>query len=299
MKKITLLILSCNFLLSAFQSLTAQTTITLKPPLGDAVIGSGQATINFGSDPNLNVFTWTCSSALCHMQSCLNFDLSSIPSTATIDSADLYLYADVPDAAIAGQPMYGTDNAAWIRRVTQSWNENTVTWNNQPAVTTQNEATIPQSVTTAQDYVIDVTALLQDMINNPSTSFGFMLSEKNQTTWYNGLVFVSNNNPDTARAPKLVITYTDASSVNDIYSNGSALKVYPNPAADEIRIENSRSKMRAVDIYNMLGAKVMHQNLNSVNHVALNVQAVPDGVYFVSLQDEKNNLVSRKLIITR
>lgn len=490
--KITLLILMGGFLLITLQKSIAQTTVIIKPPLGaldDASVASGNPNDNLGSTNALLSMTWTCFSVPCNMSAYMNFDLSSIPSNAYINSAELYLYADVPNAAIAGQPTYGSDNASWVRRVTQSWNESTITWNNQPSSTTQNQATIPQSTSIAQDYVVNVTALVQDMINNPSTSFGFTILEKNSVTYYNSLIFVSNDNADTARAPKLVITYTisnctniiiqpdaltgvdatvdsytptddhstiedfiaaawthsgnpatirgfinfdlspipstatiqwayltlynnytssnfsgshshlsgsnagwveritspwqenvnwnnqpavtnlnrvalppdtnphedyivnvtamvqdminnpgtshgfrisqqteqyyrallfassdhpnsslhpkieicytDPGSVNDIYGYSSGVMVYPNPASDEIRVESSRFKMQSVKIYDMLGAQIMHHNLNNSTHAIFNVQALPAGIYFVTVQDEKNNLVSRKLIITR
>src|SRR5690349_2390749 len=109
--KITLLILFGGLLIN-LQKATAQTTVTIKPPLGaldDASVASGNPNDNLGTTNALLSMTWTCFSVPCSMGSYLNFDLSSIPSNAYINSAELYLYADIPDAAIAGQPTYGTD----------------------------------------------------------------------------------------------------------------------------------------------------------------------------------------------
>ncbi|MBK5286451.1 MAG: DNRLRE domain-containing protein, partial [Bacteroidia bacterium] len=215
MKKITNLILAVMLIVCS--TVTAQVTITIKPPQGgldDATISDNFASSNFGNHTEELLLTWSCSGSPCVGRSIMNFDLSAIPTNSIINSATLYLYADINNAGsngIPGQPTYGTDNAGWVRRITQSWNENTVTWNTQPSFTTQNEVTLPQSTSTTQDYAATVSALVQDMINNPSSSFGFLVMEKNESIYYNSLIFVSNDNADTARNPKLVITYTPPS----------------------------------------------------------------------------------------
>ena len=56
-----------------------------------------------------------------------------------------------------------------------SWNEQSITWNNQPNVTTQNQIIVPASSSVHQNYNINVTSLVQDIINNPNSSFGFSL----------------------------------------------------------------------------------------------------------------------------
>ena len=213
MKKYSTIII-ISFFISVFTPswLCAQQTVTLKPVNGagkDALLTTQLPNNNYGNHPEIEGITWTCSSVLCLGRSLIEFDLSFIPSGSTINSATLNLYAN-PNAlnGISGQPTYGSDNAGFVRRVTQSWNQNTVTWNNQPITTTQNEVVIPQSISTSEDYSLDVTTLTQDIIDNPTAGFGFMISEQNETTWYNSLIFGSSDNTDTSLAPGLTITYT-------------------------------------------------------------------------------------------
>lgn len=94
-----------------------------------------------------------------------------------------------------------------MQRITSSWNENTVTWFTQPTTTTQNEATVPASVSANEDYPsIDVTALLQDMVDNPTSSFGFMLRLQDETN-FRAMVFASSDYSVASKWPALTINY--------------------------------------------------------------------------------------------
>src|SRR6185436_15114022 len=97
-------------------------------------------------------------------------------------------------------------NASFLQKVTSSWNENTITWNNQPATTTTNQVTLAQSTDPHQDYSLDVTTLVQNRVTTPATNFGFMLRLQTELN-YAALVFASSDNADITRRPKLSLTY--------------------------------------------------------------------------------------------
>jgi len=106
----------------------------------------------------------------------IDFDLSDIPSGSTITSAKLNLYALGPGVITTTDLSNGHvgQNSSYLRRITSNWNANTATWNNAPSYTTSNQVTLAQSTSASQDYLdIDVAALVQDMIDNPTQSFGF------------------------------------------------------------------------------------------------------------------------------
>src|SRR5205085_12199785 len=64
-----------------------------------------------------------------NIRALLKFDLSTIPSDASIVSAKLTLFSNpTPLNGIDGNPNYGTNNALLIQRVTESWMYNTVKW---------------------------------------------------------------------------------------------------------------------------------------------------------------------------
>ncbi len=193
--------------------------LTLQPGAveGKDVILNGrpsQVNNNFGIHPDILASAWTYGGIPGVLRTLIEFDLSVIPNGAAIISADLSLFFN-PTSANAGHSNLSGPNTSILQRVTSSWDEMTVTWNTQPTTTTGNEVTLAQSISNTQDYPdIDVTALVQDMVNNPSTSFGFMIRLITES-YYRSLLFASSDNADSTNWPKLEICYV-ASQINPI-----------------------------------------------------------------------------------
>jgi gliding motility-associated-like protein len=200
-----ILIISISF------NLYAQTTIlTLRPNAlngKDALIDNRTpvTNTNFGNDVDLASWAWTLGGAPTIARSLIQFDLSLVPSNATINSVKLSLFCNTTSSVTQLQ---AGANASYLKRITSSWNENTVTWSNQPTTTNSNQITLAESTSQKQDYLnTDVTNLVIDMINNPSNSFGFMLQLQTEST-YRTMLFSSSDHPDSTKWPMLVITYT-------------------------------------------------------------------------------------------
>ncbi len=134
----------------------------------------------------------------------IHFDLSAIPPGAIVTSALMNLYAIGPPLITISH--MGTNNSAYLQRITQSWTEYGVTWNNQPTTTTQNQVTLPPNTIPLQDYTnINVTQLVLDMLS--ANNYGFMLRLVNEALT-NALVFGSINCGNPLKFPTLEITYT-------------------------------------------------------------------------------------------
>ena len=153
------------------------------------------------------------------MRGFIRFDLSSLLTTDVIRHTTLTLYND-PVAEVGeyltnnnGQnsSQSGSD-AGWIQKVTQPWAENAITWDNQPPTTVTNEAILPQSTDPHENYDIDVTALVQNMVTNPASNFGMMLRLQTESA-YRALIFASSDNADSTKWPKLVVNYFTPPSV--------------------------------------------------------------------------------------
>ena len=212
MKK-SLVILLLLFLNNAY----AQVTLNLHPNATngiDALIDNSSASTNYGTTQDFAAWAWTSGGATT-ARSLLKFDLSSIPSNATITSATLSLYCNTTSSVTQ---LNSGANACLLQRITSAWTETGVTWNNQPTTTAVNQDTLAQSTSTTQNYPsIDVKNLVIDMVNNPSTSYGFMLKLMTEAT-YRCMVMSSSDNSDSTKWPRLVIMYSIA---NNYYSKAT------------------------------------------------------------------------------
>lgn len=139
------------------------------------------------------------------MRSLIEFELSLIPDNLSILDARLSLYGK-PEAPDQHSSLSGS-NTSWVQRITSSWEEDEVTWNNQPTTTTNNQVSLQESFKPTQDYCdIDVTLLVRDMIENPTNSFGFMIKLKTEEI-YRMMAFATSDNTDSSIRPKLKIVY--------------------------------------------------------------------------------------------
>jgi hypothetical protein len=189
-------------------------------------IPCGYSTSNFGNSSDFTSSGWTFSGNDSDVRGIIEFDLSSMPASALITSAYLSLYYNPnPSSTDTGHSILTGSNESIIQRVITSWDETTVTWDNQPSTTSLNQVTLPQSISQTQDYTnIDVTNMVQDMVDNPATSFGFLLRLVDETP-YKQLTFASSDNMDPNILPKLEINYLDLTSVELVGTNGKPLEV--------------------------------------------------------------------------
>jgi thioredoxin reductase len=204
-------LISFALILSSFINVQAQTTIKIQPDAEqgkDALIHQlpSEANRNFGDYPWYTANAWSFGGEDGIYQCVMDFDLSVIPPGAEITSAYLSLYGldeneGYPHSTISGS------NACWLQRITENWEENTVTWNSRPSTTTENQVAVDSSTYATQNYLnIDVSALVQDMKDNPETSFGFLIKLQVEER-YRRMTFASSDNDNIKKHPKLVITY--------------------------------------------------------------------------------------------
>jgi len=139
------------------------------------------------------------------VRSLIEFDLSEIPTGSEILLANISLYYDQQSDSVHSS--FTGPNTALLQRITTSWEEATVTWQNQPTSTTVNQVVINASSTGTQDYAeIDATQLIQDMINNKSTSFG-MLFRLEAEDGIKGMYLASSDHTNPVLRPKIEIRY--------------------------------------------------------------------------------------------
>ncbi|MFZ1752489.1 MAG: SdrD B-like domain-containing protein [Caldilineaceae bacterium] len=192
------------------------TCITLQPNASagkDAFINQDKDNENKGSDSSLIVKTE--SGKL--QRALLQFDLSSIPSTALVSSATLSLYVyDVKDG----------DATIHAHQVTRSWSESSVTWDYPwsndggdfgPSV--DSEAFVKDDEGNWASW--DITSLAMDWKSTPATNYGVLLESpvtnpKNETKFYS-----SDYTSNTSLRPKLQVCYTTDLAIAPDRTGGS------------------------------------------------------------------------------
>ncbi len=171
---------------------------------------------NAGGADQVKVQAWTIGGTPVYCRFLIRFDdLSKIAAGKTVASAKLYLSGirTSPDILPSGNSSYpgspyGTgDNQMLVRRVTSPWLENEVSWATQPTVTDDNEVvTKPSTKQWNNDLVIDVTSLVNDMVNNPSDSYGFSFVLQSEQI-YNAFGFYSSEAAEPRDRPTLYVKY--------------------------------------------------------------------------------------------
>jgi hypothetical protein len=163
----------------------------------------------------------------------IEFDLTGLPLGATIISASISLYATGPIGTLNGH--VSNTNQAYLQRVTTSWNENTVTWNNQPSSTALNQVILPSSTSSNQDYInVNVTDLVLDMASN--SNYGFLLKQTNETT-HRGLLFCSSDHSNPSKRPTLKICYSIPVSPVDSVLSIAPIEDFEIPTVTEIDVK--------------------------------------------------------------
>jgi hypothetical protein len=186
------------------------TTITLQPNANPYEMNLANYD---GSDAtgltqvSLEASAWTENTVPITIRGLVEFDLSSIPSGATVGSAHLYLYSNpTPNTGNFIDANFGPDNSFAIRQVSTPWSPNSVSWFNAPSVRTDNEVVVPSTDSSRLDLNIDVTAQVASMVKN-SANYGFMLQLQSEVTYTSRIFVASHNTTYPDKHPKLVVVY--------------------------------------------------------------------------------------------
>ncbi|MCF8368598.1 MAG: DNRLRE domain-containing protein [Bacteroidales bacterium] len=207
-KKIIYLLVGISLILT-HSPITAQNIIIVQPGPADGIdnrVWSLDPNTSFPDHVYIKANAWTWNSTFGIERSYLKFDLHCLTPNMEIDEAKLSFYYHY----LPGNPEqtnYGA-NSLLIQRTTTDWTESSVTWANQPSISTINEILVPPATNPHQDYLnIDVTNLLNDAIVLNDYTFPFLVRIKDEFT-FRRFAQASSDYPDPERRPKLEIFYT-------------------------------------------------------------------------------------------
>lgn len=276
--------------------------IVLKPDAiqgKDAVLRSLSPNSNYGTHPEFIAQAWTNSSNPVNLRSIMDFDLSSINQNSIITSAELSLYTYYSPVQNGYHSKVNGSNESVLQRITGDWDENTVTWNTEPATTAQNQVVLPLTNDTMQHFQnIDVMDIVQDMVNDSSNSHGFMFKLTIEQP-LRRMLFGSSDNTDRTLHPKLKVCHRMIQTgIPDLAADDLNIKIYPNPSTGkQITIENKGfGSYFYVKIFNHLGELIQMVQMNSTINT-LNLSKQGKGIYYVSILNENSSQIITKSII--
>jgi hypothetical protein len=174
----------------------------------DAIIGSFKPDNNFGDLEDIHLYTWTQFGDLNVHRVAIQFDLSEIPANATIDSA--FIELNYNNTTLCYTPAGGNGNygetSFFIEKITEPWEEESITWNNQPATIESGRILVSDTDNPSKDYHINITELVSDAVINPSEYNGFMLKYADESI-YKITILASSEHPDQTIRPKLKVYF--------------------------------------------------------------------------------------------
>lgn len=169
----------------------------LLSPVADAYVNEAQPTSNYGATNSMYVGTRNANR---NVRCFLYFNISTLPSDATILSANLSYRQALTSNILAGV----TDQQ--IRRVSETWVENQLTWNNQPAmgdlITTIDVQADTRRYVDLTDYVSELFNSQTDIV---SLGIKCAVESYDDTNRYGA---INAKEIGTANSPWLLITYT-------------------------------------------------------------------------------------------
>lgn len=144
---------------------------------------------------------WTWGGIQGESKAYFQFNLSAIPTTATIKKATLTLQ----EVSTGLNP----SDSVYIFKIIQTWDPALTTWDNPPVYNSTQKIVDPKDLdnsNTTTNY--DITTYVQDWVNNPSQNFGMLVQIANQSL-YHGYQVYNMEDVNPANRPKLVVEYEE------------------------------------------------------------------------------------------
>ncbi|MDP5122046.1 MAG: DNRLRE domain-containing protein [Spirosomaceae bacterium] len=183
--------------------------LTLQPNAAngkDTDISSLFVNNSYGSSKYIVPSAWTQFGNQEIRRTLIEFDLSSIPANAVIDSA--FLSLSFSDTFIQENPPFTGhfgDNILEIKRIEQPWAAATATWTNQPTVSENNKVVVTAAASQTANYTkLNVKNLINDQLSNGNN--GLMIRHQTESP-FRITCLASSEDTTESKRPKLVIYY--------------------------------------------------------------------------------------------
>ena len=256
----------------------------------------GYDTTNFGNIQDICATDWTRFGQESIIRSLIFFDLSVVPTNKTIKSAKLSLYYNPSSTEGQHSSLTGA-NTSEIQRITTPWSEYGVTWTNQPQTTSLHKVTLSASTSPTQNFInVDITQLVIDSRNNPSSSYGFLFKQITEQ-YYRKLVFASSDHPTDSLHPKLVICFNSATNGLENNKTKFNFSCFPNPATDILNLRSQTiTGLVDIKIIDLYGRTIRKINIYFSEDYTVDISRISAGIYFIIISN-REGLIERKRII--
>ncbi len=207
----------------------------------------------------------------------MQFDLSAVPAGATVVSATLSLYHSTVYSHSTS-----TSNEELLAKVTQAWNENTITWNTQPTFSATDTIHIGNTTIGDDKTSINLAPFVQDWVNTPAANYGMVMHLVDEPGSLGRFqTYGSSDAADSTIRPKLVIVWNNCGTlgIDKTASENAGVSVYPNPVNDVLQIKTTTDMAVDAIVYDMLGNQISVAK----NATSLNVKELTPGFYLVRL----------------
>ena len=173
-------------------------------PDKDAMINSAAPTTNYGSYSYFTAARVTNIKVPYTYRSLIQTTLGNVPSGSKIIAANLYL----DGVTHAGS------NASYLKRITGSWDETTITWNTILSTTTTGQISIPASTSSSQNYIVWVKDFFQGWLDGDYSNNGLYLYLQDESvTGANALQFASSDYATQSMRPFIIVSYVPPISI--------------------------------------------------------------------------------------
>jgi len=180
----------------------------------DTYTNAGNSTGNFSTDAILNTYTWPADTVA--NTTIIKWDVSAIPTDATVIDATLYLYQ--VSAAVDSFYDIGVHKIINVdpNITTCTWNtyDGTNSWtagaDGGQGDTAAAEDTQAVNSINNKYKIWTVTDMVQDWVTTPSSNYGMLVNSDDVASVDSHRYFASTDDVDTSVRPRLVIAYTSA-----------------------------------------------------------------------------------------
>lgn len=169
----------------------------------DANVFSLEADMNLGDRNYAYSLAWTFQGRDGVRRSYFEFAMPEDRLHCSVRSANLHLF-NHPDYEHAG--LDGKVNDYEILRVVEAWDENSITWNQQPAVDEGSAIHLLPPGSSREDVKIDVTSLVEEWIADPGANHGVLVKLVTEEP-YRFVSFTSSDFEEASRRPALEIAF--------------------------------------------------------------------------------------------